>query len=264
MKYVQPARLGATLLALGLFVLQALADDVLPVLQTKTDSYANVTVVSHTATHVFVQHSRGVANIKLSDLDLTALTALGFSNKDEAVLAAAGGDPAAATARSSTNRLAALTGSVTGALADFKADFAPSAALPNLSPKVLYGILGAMAAAYLFFCYCSMLICKRTANKPGVWVWLPVLQVFPLLRAAGMSRWWFLTLFVPILAPFTSIFWSLKIARACGKGLLIAILLMLPVTNIFAYIYLAFSGGRGASKDDYAGLKPDEVEPLPA
>ena len=150
MKYLLPARLCASLLALGFFVLQALGEDVLPVLQTKTDSYANVTVVSRTATHVFVQHSRGVANIKLSDLDVTALTALGFSNKDEAVIAAAGGDPKSDAAKSSTNRFAAFSASASGALADFKANFAPSIKLPDLSTKVLYGILGAMTAAYLF------------------------------------------------------------------------------------------------------------------
>ena len=89
MSHFLTARFSAILLALGFFVSQALAEDVLPVLQTKTDAYEKVTVISQTKTHVFIQHSRGVANIKLSDLDVPALTALGFTSTDEAVIAAA-------------------------------------------------------------------------------------------------------------------------------------------------------------------------------
>src|SRR4051794_23405907 len=97
-----PARLCASLLALGLLVIQALAGEVVPVLPTKTESYANVTVVSRTATHVFVQHSRGVANIKLAALDVQALTALGFRSTDEAVVAAIASNPSAAPAKSTS------------------------------------------------------------------------------------------------------------------------------------------------------------------
>lgn len=264
MSYFVTARLSAILLALGFFASQTLAEGVLAVLQTKTEAYEKVTVVSKTKTHVFVQHSRGVANIKLSDLDVQALTALGFRSTDEAVIAAAGGDPATAAALTTTNRFSAFAASFSGMLANFKDGFAPQAKLPELSPKAVYGILGGFAAAYLFFCYCSMLICKRTANKPGLWVWLPVLQLFPLLRAAGMSRWWFTSVILVFPLPIAYLLWSVKIARACGKGMMTAILLILPVTNILAYIYLAFSGGAGGSKDDFTGLKQDEMEPLPA
>jgi len=258
------ARLSAILVALGLFAGQALAGEVLPLLQTKTDAYEKVTVISQTKTHIFIQHSRGVANVKLTDLDVPALTALGYKSTDDAVIAAAGGDPAVAAAMITTNRLSAFATSFSSSMKGIVDGLAPGEQLPKLSRGAIYGILGGFAATYLFFCYCSMLICKRTANKPGLLVWLPLLQFFPLLKAAGMSRWWFLAFFVPILAPFANILWCLKIARACGKGILTAILLILPVTNIFTYIYLAFSGGAGASKDDFTGIKPDQMEPLPA
>ena len=263
MSHSLTARLSAILLALGFFASQALADEVLPVLQTKTEAYEKVTVISRTKTHVFIQHSQGVANIKLTALDAQALTALGFSSTDEAVVAANASDPAVAQAKSA-NRLSEFAASLSNSLKSMAAGLAPNAQLPNLSRPARYGILGGFAATYLFFCYCSMLICNRTANKPGVLVWLPVVQVLPLLRAAGMSRWWFMTVFAFILLPFAYIFWCVKIARACGKSTMMAILLILPVTNIFAYVYLAFSGGAGASKDDFTGLKPDQVEPLPA
>lgn len=259
------ARLCASLLVLGLFVSQGLAEDVLPVLQTKTESYEKVTVISRTSTHVFVQHSRGVANIKLSQLDVKTLSALGFSTSEQsAIVVANGGDPAVVAANSSTNRFTAFAASLSGMVANFKDGFAPGAKLPNLSQRAIYGVLGGIAVAYLFFCYCSMQICKRTGNEPGVWIWVPLFQFIPLLKSASMSRWWFLTVFVPPLWPITFICWSLKIARGCGKGILTAILLILPVTTILAYMYLGLSGKGGGSKGEFTGIKPDEMEPLPA
>jgi len=238
---------------------------VLPVLQTKTESYEKVTVISRTATHVFVQHSRGVANIKLSQLDAKALAALGFSNTEQATIAAAnGGNPAVVAATSSTNRLSAFAASLSGMVANFKDGFAPQAKLPNLSQRALYGVLGGIAVAYLFFCYCSMQICKRTGNEPGVWIWVPVFQFIPLLKAASMPRWWFLTVFIPPLWPVAYVCWSIKIARGCGKGILTAILLILPGTSLLTYMYLGLSGKGGSSKGDFTGIKPDEMEPLPA
>lgn len=265
MKNSLVARLCATLVVLGLFVCQAVAEEVLPVLQTKTDSYANVTVISRTGTHVFVKHSRGVANIKLSDLDVGALTTLGFSSSEQAaIVGVSSEDAAGAVADSSANRLSALAASVSGMVSSFREGIAPHAQLPDLSRGAVYGILGGAALAYLFFCYCSMLICKRTANKPGISVWLPVVQVFPLLRAAGMSRWWFLATIVPLIAPLAYGLWCVKIARACGRGFVTAILLFLPITGIFTYIYLALSGKGAGAKGEFTGIKQEEMEPLPA
>ena len=93
-----------------------------------------------------------------------------------------------------------------------------------------------------------MLICRKTGNPPGVLVWVPVLQLFPMLRAAGMSGWWFLAYFVPLLNLVPPILWSLKIAKARGKSVWVGVLLLLPVTNLFAFLYLAFSDGASAKR----------------
>jgi len=46
------------------------------------------------------------------------------------------------------------------------------------------------------------------------------------------------------------ILWPLKIAKACGKSVWIGVLLLLPVTNLLAFLYLAFSGGAAESDDE--------------
>ena len=65
-----------------------------------------------------------------------------------------------------------------------------------------------------------------------------------MLRAAGMSGWWFLAYFVPLLNLVPLILWPLKIAKARGKSVWVGVLLLLPVINLFAFLYLAFSNGR--------------------
>ena len=112
-------------------------------------------------------------------------------------------------------------------------------------PRLLYGILGGLVAVYLLYCLCLRNICVNAGSKPGLLIWLPVLQVFPLLRAAQMPAWWFLIFCLPVLNILAHLLWCARITRACGKGFFSALMLFLPVTNILALLYLAFSGGGG-------------------
>jgi uncharacterized membrane protein YhaH (DUF805 family) len=81
----------------------------------------------------------------------------------------------------------------------------------------------------------------KVGQAPGFLVWLPILQMIPALRAAGMSGWWLLAYFVPLVNVVVAIVWSFKIARARGKSPWVAVGLLLPVTNIISFLYLAFS-----------------------
>jgi hypothetical protein len=119
--------------------------------------------------------------------------------------------------------------------------------LPQFPTAVIAGVLGALLACHLFFCYCCKLIVRKTANEAGFLIWLPVLQLFPLLRAAGMSGWWFILWMLPGLNLLASIVWCFKIVSARGKGVVWAILLLLPFTNLIAFLYLAFSDGDDES-----------------
>jgi apolipoprotein N-acyltransferase len=110
-----------------------------------------------------------------------------------------------------------------------------------------------------------MLICRKAGTEPGILVWVPVFQMIPLLRAAGMSGWWFLALFVPVAGLVVQIIWIFRLAKARGKGVLTAICLLLPFTSLFAWLYLAFSdAGGSASNEDSPPTKSVQTEPLPA
>jgi hypothetical protein len=246
------------LLVFMLTAATALAEGAVEVLRTKTDTYQNVTLVSRTKTHVFVNHSRGMATLKIADLSDEALIGLGLL--DAPVVAETAVRPDAptdlATAMAPIEEIAhSLPASMNGkGLAELK--------LPANLKVILLICLGVMVLFHLFFSYCAMLICKKAGTEPGIMVWLPVLQVYSLIRAAGMSGWWFLACFVPLLNIVAQVLWSINIAKARGKGVLTTIMLLLPVTNVFAFLYLAFSAGS-SEEDAEDDAKPIRLSPLP-
>ena len=129
----------------------------------------------------------------------------------------------------------------------------PPAGLSSLGlsgPALLYAMGGVLLLLHLFQCYCLMLICRKAGHPPGLLVWIPVLQIFPMLRAAGMSGWWVLAFCVPVLNVVAWVLWCLNIAKARGKSVWVGVLLFLPITNLFAFLYLAFSDRMPSKHDD--------------
>jgi len=94
---------------------------------------------------------------------------------------------------------------------------------------------------YVFYSYCLKLICERTGKEPGILIWIPLLQLFPLLRAADLSYWTFLLLCVPIVQLIPLIMMWAKILKAMGRNPWLLILLFVPILNLFFIPYLAFA-----------------------
>ena len=238
-------------------------------LQIGTHTYKNVTVTTKAKDYVFVLYDGGMGNIKVSDLPRAAQQKLGYlppdpkpnstdtaSNPGDAtdLAAVAAGPPPKFDLRKPQPWLkykwARLRNGqakpVVEALTQKAEALAPT--LNKLGPSSLYPALGAVAFAYLFYCYCAMLICQKAQTQPGIFIWLPVLQLFPLLKAARMSGWWFLAFFIPIINIIAGIIWSVEIAKARGKSGMVGFLLLLPVLNVFAFMFLAFSGAPKKEK----------------
>jgi Family of unknown function (DUF5684) len=214
------------------------------VLQIGTRSYTNVTVTTKNTNYVFIMHSRGMESLRVKDLPHDALVTLGFIS------------PAAAAAETN-NTLKAWTGQtlakietpevrqyekasqawITQALAPFRSQ-------SLIRSWTAQAALGALVICYILFGYAGKLICEKAGRKAGVLIWLPVLHVIALLRAAGMSAWWLLAYFVPVLNLIAYIVWCVKIVKAVGKGGLTAFFLILPGTNILAFLYLGFSASE--------------------
>jgi len=217
-----------------------IAEDTFPVLQIGTQAYTNVTVTTKAKNYIFILHAQGMTNIKIADLSPQLLEQLGYvvakekqTNTTVAVWA--------------NRQMAKIEGpqikNIQLQLQHLLRGNGPYGfpSCPSITPKVVLAALGILLFCYLFFCYCCSLICEKVGAKPGGMIWLPFLQLFPLLRAASMSPWWFFAYFVPFLNIVAQVLWSVRIVRARAKSAWVALFLLLPVINVFAFLYLAFS-----------------------
>ncbi len=95
---------------------------------------------------------------------------------------------------------------------------------------------------YGFYCYLMKRICENAGTEPGVLIWMPLLQIVPIFKAAEMSLLWILALFIPFAGALlvTVILW-VKLCQACNKPAWLGILALLPFVNLILAIYLAFS-----------------------
>lgn len=223
-------------------------DIYLDMLKTRTDTFTNVTVYGRSKTDIFIRHARGIGNIKLDSLDPETIARLNSAGangdgQDASAGASAGADTVS-TAQAAGAKASAYLADVNGQLHQQLAALSVLKALSPPGPVVLAIILGGFLVVYLLMCYCLKLICLKTGNHPGFLIWLPVLQMLPLLRAASMSAWCLLGLFVPVVNLIIQIVWCFKIVQARRKSVWVAIGLLLPITNLISILYLAFSDGN--------------------
>ena len=219
------------------------------VLQIGTQTYRNVTVTTKAKNYVFLVHSTGMASIKVSQIPPDLLEKLGYSTP----ASKAATNTAVVWAKREIAKINTPQVRKLGEQLEQKWRGQAAAKLSAMhlaGLTLVFAVVGVVLLLHLFQCYCLMLICRKTGKPPGILVWLPVLQVFPMLRAAGMSGWWFLGLLVPVLNLVASVLWCLNIAKARGKSVWVGVLLLLPVTNVFAFLYLAFSNGAPAGEKE--------------
>ena len=244
------ARLALMILLFGTCGANAALEQTFDVLQIGATTYRNVTVTTKSKNYVFLLHSQGMTNIKVADLPLNVLIKLGYP------------DPAAAPAKTSASSAwASQTLSKIDVpqmkqceqrLKDWSADGIAKTGLnlPALNERNIF--IGALAllAFFLFHSYCCFLICAKAGSKPGVLVWLPFLQLLPLLKAASLSPWWILGFLIPGINLIAQVLLCIKLTQARGKSFLVALFLIFPLSSPFAAMYLAFSGGRPRKRED--------------
>jgi len=191
-------------------------------------------------------HSMGMNTLKLSELPTDLRVKLGYAHELEADV-----PKAKAPLEQWTKQTVAKIGLPESKQVEKEwRRYAPaSLAYAKLTPSIVTCLCWELALLYLLICYCSMLICHKSGHPPGVLVWIPVLQLIPLLRAAGMSPAWLVAFLVPFLNIIAQIVWSMNIARARGKSAWVAIFLIVPLTSFFAYLYLALSGHAPKKKE---------------
>ena len=72
-------------------------------------------------------------------------------------------------------------------------------------------------------------------------VWIPIVQIIPLLQVAGWPAWYLLLFFVPFVNVVVSIWMWVRICQAQHKSGWMVLLLFVPIVNLAFVPYLAFS-----------------------
>ena len=243
------AWLALAVLSLPLRGAAGTAEERFDVLQIGTQTYSNVTVTTKAKQYVFLLHSAGMVSIKVSQLPPDVLEKLGYTAPAPKVTT----NTAVVWAKREIAKINTPQARELGKQLEQKwrgQATAKLAAMHLAGPTLIVVAAGVGLLLYLFQCYCLMLICRKTGQRPGILVWLPAVQLFPLLRAAGMSAWWFLGFCVPGLNIVACVLWCLNITKARGKSIWVGVLLLLPITSLFAFLYLAFSNGVAPDEDE--------------
>jgi hypothetical protein len=217
-----------------------LVDETFDVLKTRTGSYTNVTVTTRAENYIYIFHTTGMTSIKVADLPLDVRQQLGYATTDATTLQKTNRNNIAGVA---ARGLTQVNQNLKPFEDNLRKQWELNRSALRFSPEVLYALLAISLLFYLFICYCFHLICVKAKSPHSFLVWVPVLQLIPLLRAAGMSGWWILAFFVPVLNIVAQVLWCLNIVKARGKNIVWAILLIVPVTYPLAFLYLAFSSG---------------------
>jgi uncharacterized membrane protein YhaH (DUF805 family) len=230
-------------------------DQVIPLLKTRIGTYTNVTITSRTAKELCILHAGGAGNVFLQDLDPEAQELVGYSPPVPAgeAFRALANERIWAFMKSVPFDVQALDGGTHGS---------DPATTIELSPGAMVFLVGLIFVVYLFTCYGLKLICTKAGHDPGLMIWVPLLQVFPMLRAAGMSGWWVLGMLVPVFNLVVTILWSFRIVSARGKSAVWAVLLILPFTNLIAFLYLAFSGGGNHEEEGPPRVPAFAIRPV--
>jgi hypothetical protein len=241
-------RIGRLALAIALVVIASRAsasvEQTFPVLQIGTQVYSNVTVTTKSKTYIFLLHSTGMANIKVADLSPELRETLGYASPG-VTLSKNSASAAATWVKKEINHLNISNVQARNLREESQARIDKLKTVPR---KQLYLVFAIVVVFWFLRCACHAMICQKAGSPPGMLIWIPLLKLIPLLKAAKMSLGWVFLFLLPLGALVVDIVWSFKIATARGKGALTGLCLILPGINFFAFLYLAFSDGAPAAK----------------
>lgn len=104
---------------------------------------------------------------------------------------------------------------------------------------------------YVYFAVATMLLAQRLST-PNAWLaWVPVANLFLMVKMAGLEWWWTLGFFVPFANIFIAAYvWS-EIGKKLGKPWWMGLLVVIPLVGWLMPGYFVVttrpSGGAGGS-----------------
>ena len=252
---VLPPWRGLVLLGLWLAGVSAMAqaDERYPTLAVGPDTYTNVLILTKTRYDIFFKHQHGMGNVKVKDLDPGTQARLGYQMEQphQSKIAQALQVPTVSEWEADP-RVQEWEEQIVDDTGEF---------LERLDDSVAYSIVAMVVLIYLLFSYLCRCICVKTSNPPSPLIWVPFFKQIPLFKAAGMSPWWTISIFIPPLYLVAWIIWCFRIVQARGKKIIFALMLLLPVTNVIAFFYLALSGDGSEKEENHGVINLSDANP---
>jgi len=230
-------------------------------------TYTNLIVTARTEVDVFIRHQSGIGNFKLDELSDEQRELLGYPAEKKEPSAPSPVETATKATEQlvgqfqdpeTREKLSAFAQQVKARIsgqqvqAGDEEGVADSSA-PPLTPQdllsslpreivvVLTAFLVMIPLIHFFFAYTAGMICRKAGHEPGFLVWMPILGIIPLLKAAKLSPWLLVLFFVPFVNLLMIWFLFAKISQARGKGILTTLGLVFPPMTAFTWLYLAYS-----------------------
>jgi hypothetical protein len=111
-----------------------------------------------------------------------------------------------------------------------------------LADKILLfaGTFGLVA--YIFTSFCLMKIADKL-DIPNSWLsWVPIAQIWVMVRAAGKPGWWLILFLIPLVNFVIGLIVFFSIPTSLNKSSLYGLLLFVPILGVFLYFgLLAFT-----------------------
>lgn len=127
-------------------------------------------------------------------------------------------------------------------------DFSPTTML-------LFVIVG--LAIYIYAAYCVYTIAKKTNTPNEVLAWIPIANLYLMVKIAKVSMWWLLGLVIPYLNIIAIAYVWWKISEVRNRPGWWGIVMLISPVNLVLLYFLAFK--EASSQPSAAPMPPQQT-----
>jgi len=98
-----------------------------------------------------------------------------------------------------------------------------------------------LVVCYIYFSLCLYKIAQKLDIHAAWTAWVPIVQVWTFLTAAGKSLAWVLLMFVPLVNIIVGVYLWMCITENLGRNKWLGLLMLIPLVNLVFLGILAFS-----------------------
>jgi hypothetical protein len=96
-------------------------------------------------------------------------------------------------------------------------------------------------ALYAYIAYSLQTIAGKTGAENTWLAWIPVANIYLMIKIAMKPVWWLILVFIPIVNIVVAVLLWMRIAEVIGKPSWLGLLVLVPIANFVLPGYLAFS-----------------------